>query len=177
MELKEKQLDTTEIYAGKILNLRRDRILLPGGSEADREIVEHSGGVAVVAVAPGGEIVLVKQYRTPAEEILLELPAGKLEVGEDPVDCAKRELREETGYRAGSFNKICSFYTSPGYSDEIIHLYRAEDCRPGSMELEENEFLEVVLLDPAEIPEIISGGRVCDSKTIIGLLAFCRGDL
>lgn len=177
MDLEEKFLQSIEIYSGSILNLHRARVELPNGREAEREIVEHSGGVAVVAGTPDGEIVLVKQFRSPAGEVLLELPAGKLEDGEEPMACAARELKEETGFYGGNFVRICSFYTSPGYSDEVIYLYRAEGCSSGSAELEENEFLEVVLVDPEDIVEIIREGQVRDSKTIIGLLAYLRGDL
>lgn len=118
MEQKEVTVNTNKIFEGKIINLRVDEVKLPNGKVTTREIVEHPGGVSIVAVNEEGKILLVKQYRKPAEESLLEIPAGKLEKGEDPLICAKRELLEETGYEASFIKHLITFYTTPGFSNE-----------------------------------------------------------
>lgn len=168
--MKEKTITTKEIYQGKILNLRIDTVLLPNGREARREVVEHPGAVAVVARNDAGEVILVKQYRYPVKEILWEIPAGKLEKGEDPLLCAKRELAEETGLAADTWRHLGTFYTTPGFSDEIMYLYLAEDIKEESSQPDDDEFIETEKFTPKEIKEMIAGGGIKDAKTLVGLL-------
>ena len=177
IKFKEKTITSENIYKGKILNLRVDEIELPDGRNSVREIVEHSGGVTIIAITDDNEILLVKQYRKPAEDVLLEIPAGKLEDGEVPLSCAKRELVEETGYQTNEINKLFSFYTSPGYSNEIIHIFIARGLTFIGQNPDNDEFIEVVKIKKQEIMELINNGKIKDSKTIIGLLRFLRGDI
>lgn len=176
MDLKEDTLNKNMIFEGNILNLRIDDVSLPDGNKSKREIIEHSGGVTILPVTDDGRIIMVKQYRKPVEEVLLELPAGKLENNEEPVHCAKRELWEETGYRANDVSHICSFYTSPGYSDELLHLYSAKNLYKAKKEkTEPGEFVEMCYIKKDEIIKKILNGEIKDSKTIIGLLAHLEG--
>ncbi|MCF8011579.1 MAG: NUDIX hydrolase [Clostridiales bacterium] len=170
-ELKEKKLFSETIYEGKILNLKVDTVELPNGNISKREIVEYSGAVAVVAHTRDNQILLIHQYRYPAGEQLLEIPAGKLEPGEEPLHCAKRELREETGAEAEVWQKLFSFYSTPGFSTEKMHLFLASELQIKEQDLDEDEFVEVekVLLD--EVIQKIKEGKICDSKSIAGILA------
>lgn len=164
------------IYQGKILNLKKYKVKLPDGSNSMREIVEHSGGVSIVPITEQNEIIMVKQYRKAPEEILLELPAGKLEPDEKPEVCAKRELLEETGYKVENMKKLFSFYTTPGYSNELLHLFQGKVTKFKKKELDADEFIEITKIKPAEIMNLIFQGKIKDSKTIIGLLYILRGD-
>lgn len=172
-ELKEKTISSEKIYEGAVLNLRRDKVVLPDKNNSYREVVEHNGGVTILALNQVGKILMVKQYRKAVDNVLLELPAGKLEKGEERAKCAKRELWEETGYRAGKITKIFNFYTSPGYSSEKLNLYLAEDLKydPGDA-LDPGEFIENAVLEPSEIMTNIMNGKIIDAKTIIGLLYY-----
>ncbi|MFW6381065.1 MAG: NUDIX hydrolase [Bacillota bacterium] len=174
-DLDERTVATETIYQGNILTLRKDRVKLPDGNFSQREIVEHSGGVAILAVTPENRVVMVEQYRKPAETTLLEVPAGKLEPDESPENSALRELREETGYRAGDLKKLVSFYTSPGYSDEVLHLYQATDLQQVGRRPDPGEFLRVKELKAEQISAFMKNGRIGDSKTVIALLWFLRG--
>jgi ADP-ribose pyrophosphatase len=172
LKLEEKTIESREIYDGKILSLRVDTVRLPDGSESKREIVEHSGGVAVVAITESNEILMVRQYRKAMEKNLLELPAGKLEVGEDPIECAKRELEEETGYRANSIREISGFYTAPGFCSEKVYVYLAKELEFIGARLDDGEFLEVEKYKLSEVEELL--GQLEDAKSIIGLLYAIR---
>ena len=141
MELTEKTLTREYIYRGKILNLRRDTAELPNGETAAREVVEHHGGVTIAAVTEDDELLFVRQFRYPQGELLLELPAGKLEAGEDPLSAAVRELREETGAEAARVYSLGWFYVSPGYTTERLYLYAAEGLTFHSQSLDADEFL------------------------------------
>jgi ADP-ribose pyrophosphatase len=165
--MNEKTVERKLVYEGRIINLRVDKVLLPNGREALREIVEHPGAVAVIPVLPDGRIVLVRQFRKPVEEALLEIPAGKLEKEENPETCAMRELEEETGFRAGKLEKIFKFFPSPGFSDECIHLFKAAELQKGKMNPEHDELIETVILTPSEIVKLIEEGKIKDGKTII----------
>lgn len=167
--LTETFISTERIYEGRIINLRRDKVRLPNGKEASREVVEHPGAVAVVPVLPDGRIILVRQFRHPVGQILLEIPAGKLDAGEDPDDCALRELEEETGHRAGRLERKASVFTGPGFTDEVIHIYIAEDLRKTALNPDEDEFLEVDAYAPEDIRQMIRDGLIRDSKTLAGL--------
>lgn len=162
----EKTIKTTRIFSGKILNLRVDEVRLQNGRTSTREIVEHPGAVAILPVLKDGSVLLVKQYRKPIEEYLLEVPAGKLEVGEELLECAKRELEEETGYSAKDWKYLGYIYTTPGFSNEKIHLYLAENLEKTTQNTDEDEFIEVVKLPEKKVIEMISKGEITDSKTI-----------
>ena len=167
--MEEKTIKSRQIYEGKIINLRVDEVILPNGQKASREIIEHPGAVAAIPLLPGGKIILIKQFRKPVEEVIYEIPAGKLESGEGPEQCMERELEEETGYRAGKLRKLLSYYPSPGFSSELIHLFLATDLEKKKQNLEEDEFLEMVILEFDESLRMIEKGKIRDGKTIIGL--------
>lgn len=165
-------LNSEKIFEGKILKLRIDTVELPNKKYKKREIIEHNGAVAILAVTDKNEIILVKQFRKAAEDFLLELPAGKIENNEKSIDCAKRELKEETGFEAKNFEKICYFYTSPGFCTEKIYLYKATDLMETGAEPDEDEFIELLFVNLDEAKEMIKSGKIIDSKTIIGILSY-----
>lgn len=167
-DYEEKTLREHLVYDGKILRLYSDEILLPNGKPAKREYVRHSGGVGVVAEYQG-KLLFVRQYRYAYRESILEIPAGKLERGEDPAICGKRELSEETGFDCGRMTKIGTFYPSPGYTDEKIYLYLAEDLRPGQVHPDDGEFLNVIQLSLEQVREMLESGAIRDMKTVLGL--------
>jgi len=169
--LTEKRLDSRMVYRGKILNLRVDTVLLPDGRTGTREVVEYAGAVAVVALNEQKEVFLVRQYRYPVERELLEIPAGKIEKGEDPLQCAKRELAEETGLRAERWQQLCSFYSTPGFTSEKMHLFLARDLHLERQHLDEDEFVQVVKVPLDEALAMIWRGDICDAKSTAGLLA------
>ncbi len=171
----EKTIKREFVYTGRIINLRLDKVVLPDGRETLREIVEHPGAVAVVPVLSDGRVILVKQFRKPVEEVLLEIPAGKLEKGEDAESCVLRELEEETGFRAGEISKILEYFPSPGFSNECIHLFEAGELHEGKKNLQQDELIETVFLSVPEILKLIKSGEIKDSKTIIGMLIVVRG--
>lgn len=167
----ERTVKSDKLYQGKIINLRIDTVELPNQKYSKREIIEHSGGVAILAFHED-RILFVKQYRKAVEKILWELPAGKLEASEDPLDCAARELAEETGYEAGRLEYLFSFYTSPGFSNELIHLYKADVLEFKGASPDEDEDIEVAGLTLEEALEMVKEGVILDAKTILGLLYF-----
>lgn len=170
MQFYENTIDSRLIYSGKILNLRLDKVKLPNGKTSSREIVEHPGAVAVVALNEKKEVLMVKQFRKPVEEELLEIPAGKLEKGERPEICAQRELMEETGFFAGSLRYITAFYTSPGFSSEKMYLYLARDLENKKKLADEDEFIELKVIPIEQALKKIYHGEIKDAKTISGLL-------
>jgi ADP-ribose pyrophosphatase len=158
------------IYSGKVFNIKVDQIEYNTGNKAIREVAEHPGGAVVVPVTNDGKIVMVTQHRFPVNEILLELPAGKLSIGEDPKLCAARELEEETGYKSDNVNELGSIYTTPGYSSEKLWIYLAKDLKSGNHNREEGEFgMEVFELTLKEVEEKIDNGEIVDGKTICGI--------
>lgn len=167
-------LKSEKIFEGKILKLRIDTVELPNKKYKKREIVEHNGAVAILAITNKNEIILVKQFRKAAEDFLLELPAGKIENNEKSIECAKRELKEETGFEAEKLEKICEFYTSPGFCTEKIHLYKATDLIETGIEPDEDEFIELLFVSLTEAKEMIKTGKIIDSKTIIGILSYLQ---
>lgn len=167
--LNEKTLSSKKIYEGKIINVRLDRVHLPDGKEGCREVVELGGAVAIVPVC-GEEVYFVKQYRTPVEKVLLEIPAGRLEPGEKPEECAHRELAEEIGFGPSRLQQLAFFYSSPGFSDETLHLYLAQGLIYRPVPKEEGEFLQVERMLFSEAMAKISRGEIEDGKTITGLL-------
>ncbi len=174
--MEEKTVNSKFIHRGRILTLRVDEVILPNGKKAAREIVENPGAVAAVPILSDGKVILVRQFRKPVEEVIYEIPAGKLEPGEDPRRCMERELEEEIGYRAGKLEKLTSCYPSPGFSDEIMHIFLATDLEKTEQKLEEDEVLEAVTLEFEEALRMIEEGTIKDSKTIIGLLLIQKRD-
>ena len=168
MKLMEKQLKKNYIYNGKILNLRCDDVLLPNGAEVKREIIEHSGGSAVLLVNEKDEILFVKQFRYAYNEEVLEIPAGKLNKNEKPIDAAVRELKEETGFVANVIN-YGIIYPSPGYTNEKIYLFFAENYKIEENNLDEDEFLNLEFIPINEAKLMINNGEIKDSKTIIAI--------
>ncbi|WP_352404845.1 NUDIX hydrolase [Sporanaerobacter acetigenes] len=170
MDFEEKTMKTEKIYEGKMLNLRIDTVELPDKKYSKREIVEHPGAVAIVALTNQDEIVLVKQYRKAVERELLEIPAGKLEIGEEPKETAIRELKEETGYTSNKLEYLLEFYTSPGFSNEKIYLFLANELIEGQAEPEKDEYIELVKVKLEDLIDMIDKGEIIDSKTIIGAM-------
>lgn len=169
--LDEETLSTQPIFDGKIIKLQVDTVRLPDGNTATREVVKHPGAVAVLALN-GGKMLAVEQYRQPMGRTEVEIPAGKLDPGEDPLVAAQRELQEETGCFGGDLRHLRSFYTSPGFADELIHLYVTENAQKGEMALDEDEFLEVSELTLEEAFQYIEDGRIADAKTILAVYAW-----
>lgn len=158
------------LFEGRVLNLYKDLIQYDEGQTDIREVVEHYGGSAVLAVIDNS-LILVKQYRHPLKNFVYELPAGKLNLDEDPLGCAKRELKEETGYTATNWEKIISFHTTPGYSSEKLNIYLATNLTKGEQELELGERnLQVVTVGFIDALKMIKNEEITDSKTIIGIL-------
>lgn len=159
------------VYEGRLVNLRVDTVRLENGRLTEREIVEHPGAVAVVALDEDDNILLVRQFRKPAERELLEIPAGTLEAGEEPIACARRELREETGYRAECLVQVGSLYSSPGFCTEYVRLFLATGLQRGRPAPEGDEAIETIKVPLSDIPAMVSRGEICDGKTIAGLLS------
>ena len=170
MDFTETTLESRSIFEGKVIKVRVDRVRLYGGQESEREIVEHVGAVAVVPVDENGMVYLVRQYRKPLEKMLLEIPAGKLEQGEDPLECARRELTEEIGFYPGTICKLTFYYSSPGFCNEGIHLYLATNLIRQDTPGEEGEFLEVLRMPMADALAMVMSQDIEDGKTIAGLL-------
>lgn len=171
-KFEEKTIHSTEIFKGKVVHLKVDDVLLPNGKQAKREIIKHPGAVAIIPITKDGKLVLVEQYRKALERSIIEIPAGKLEPGEDPALCARRELEEETGYGAGELTYIQSFATSPGFADEIIHLYVAKDLYKieEKRELDEDEFVSLIEVTIEEAEEMVKNKQIYDAKTAFSLL-------
>lgn len=164
--LTEKKKGSTEIFKGKIVHLLVDKVGLPNGNEATREVVRHPGAVAIIAVNEQGEMLLVRQYRYPLDKIIYEIPAGKLELGEHPNDSAIRELEEETGHRCRRMEQVASFYSSPGFSDELLNIYFTDTLTDGSQHLDDDEFLEVYAVGLDEAVQMVRDHRIADAKTV-----------
>ncbi|MEQ8201721.1 MAG: NUDIX hydrolase [Syntrophomonadaceae bacterium] len=169
MDLEEKTLHSREIFAGRIVRLRVDTVELPDGKHSTREVVEHAGAVAIVALDKAGQVVLVKQYRQPVERVLLEIPAGTLENGEDPLDCARRELEEETGLVAADWEKILTYFSAPGFTNECLHIFMATGLTDGTAKPDYDEFMETVRVPLSEAYQHIFTGQIADGKSIIGI--------
>ena len=170
MAFTEKTLETEQVFKGRVLDVQRLTVELDSGDSGTREIVYHGGGVCVLARTADNKLLFVRQFRKAAEKELLEIPAGKLEKGEDPEKCGLRELEEETGYSCRIFKKLTHFYPTPGYSSEIIHIYFADVLVKGKQHLDEDEFLSVESYTLAEAEEMIKNGEITDGKTIIAIL-------
>ena len=170
MIFEEKTIKKETIYEGKIPNLRCDIVQAVGG-EATREVIEHNGAVAMVALTADGKVIMEKQYRYPMRKVILEIPAGKIDKGEtDPDEAAVRELKEETGYTAGRMEKLGKIYPSVGYSEEGINLYLCRDLVPGETDMDEDEAIEIEEYDFDEACRMAESGEIRDAKTVCALL-------
>lgn len=167
MNFEEKTIEKESIYQGRIIDVEKHLVSLPNGETALREVVKHNGAVAVCAVTPEGKVILVKQFRKPLEHTLVEIPAGKLEPGEDRVSAAMRELEEETGYRARSLQHIGDVYGTPGFSNELISIYFTDDIEKGEMNLDEDEFVEPILYSLSDVENAVKNREINDAKTLI----------
>lgn len=165
--LKEKTLHSEKLFSGRIIDLYLEDVELPNGKTSKREIIKHPGAVAVIAFTEENKMVMVRQYRKAMERVLVEIPAGKLEIGEEPVVTAKRELEEETGYTCDDLEPLISFYTSPGFADELVHLYVAKGLRADTEEhhLDEDEFVDLLEVTLEEALELIEKKEIYDAKT------------
>ena len=168
--LTEKFLESKVVYDGNLLTVYCDKVQLPNGKEAKREFILHPGAVAVVPVTPAGNIVLVRQYRYAVGKVMLEIPAGKLDKGEHPDDCVRRELEEETGYVAHTIKRLSSIYTTPGFTNEVIHLYIADNLTLAKQHPDEDEFLDVEEYTKEQIRIMINDGTINDAKSMLALL-------
>jgi len=166
----ERVTSSRRIHDGRIVSLREDRATLADGRTVLREVVEHAEVAAIVPLDTEGKVILVRQYRLPAREALLEIPAGGAEDGETIEDTAQRELREETGYRAGRLERLCGFFVSPGYCTEFIHVFLASDLVKDPIDGDPDEVIAVVRMPLANIAHLIDTGEIRDGKSIIGLL-------
>lgn len=173
MNLIETTIKKETKYEGRIVNIRDDAVKLPDGRSAMREVCEHPGGVAIVALFPDDTILMVRQYRYSTGQEMLEIPAGKLEKGEDPLQCGMRELAEETGYTAEKTTSLGYIYPSPGFLNEIIHLYLAEELYPKNLKCDEDEFLEVERYALSEVLRLIMENKITDAKTIAAVMKTC----
>jgi ADP-ribose pyrophosphatase len=162
---------TKNIYTGKVVILNIDTVTLPNGATVDLETIRHPGAAAVVPVKDDGTVVLIRQFRHAAGGFIYEIPAGKLQPREDPLHCAARELEEEVGYRASSFELLSSIFTAPGFADEVIHVYKATGLTTGRQQLDPDEVLDIIEMPIAEAVNKIEDGTIRDAKTIVGLQA------
>lgn len=174
MDLFEEKISAKLIHNGDFLVLNKDTVLLPDGKTSTREFVIHPGASCIVAVDEDDNILMVKQYRYPISKIMYEVPAGKLDFGEDPINCAKRELEEETGYKANNFDLIGSLYPAPAYSNEIIYIYLATELIKTNMNLDEDEFLVCEKIKINKVLEMIMSGQITDAKTQIAVLKYLQ---
>ena len=170
MVFEEKTLKSDIIYKGKILNLRRDIVEAVNGNTAEREIIEHDGGVTVAAITDENKMVMVRQFRNAPGRVILEAPAGKREKGEEPIETVARELKEETGYTASEIIFLTKFYSSIGYSEEMIYLYLCRGLTPGETDFDDNESLDIIEYDLNELFDMVVSGEIEDAKTIIAIL-------
>ncbi|MBO5454024.1 MAG: NUDIX hydrolase [Clostridia bacterium] len=170
MELKETVISGEYIYKGAVINLKKETVALPDGNTALREVVEHPGGVCIAAITENKELILVKQYRAGVKDVLLEIPAGKLEKGENIELCGRRELEEETGFCAETFIKAHEIFLSPAYTEEKIYLYVAKELYRGNPNPDEDEFIETVAVPIEELKKMVAENKITDAKTIIAVL-------
>lgn len=166
--LEEKTLHSEEIFSGKVISLYLEDVELPNGNHSKREIIKHPGAVAILAVTDDNKIVMVEQYRKALERTIVEIPAGKLEKGEEPALCARRELEEETGYVCESLELLTAFYTSPGFADEIVHVFLAKGLskKENPAALDEDEFVNLEELTLAEAIKYVKDQKIFDAKTV-----------
>lgn len=173
--LQERCTGSEEVFDGRVLHVKRDTVQLPNGNGAIREIIRHIGAVCVIPVTENGDVIVERQYRYPVDQVILEIPAGKLDsAGENRLSAIQRELREETGYTADSWTEIGALYPAPAYSDEYITMYLAQKLHRGERHLDEDEFLDVYTVPLKELTEQVMDGRIADAKTQICILKAAR---
>jgi len=172
--VKETILKQEQIYKGRVVNFTLMDVELPDGKTARREIIKHPGAIAIVALDADQQVVLVRQYRTAADRILIEIPAGTLDPDEAPRVCAERELQEEAGYFPGKLEPLGGIFVAPGYTTEYIHLFLATDLRESRLEADDDEFIEVMRVPMAQALRMIESGEICDGKSVTGLLRVAR---
>ena len=169
MTFEEKTLKSEKIYKGAIINLRRDKVTVQGGTSY-REIIEHNGGAVIAALTEDKKLVMVRQYRKPADKVMLEVPAGKIDPGEKPLEAAVRELKEETGYTAEKVEFLTQFYPSVGYSEEMLYLYLCTGLTPGETNFDENEAIDIEEVELDRLFKMTMSGEIDDAKTLIAIL-------
>ncbi|MCX7843202.1 MAG: NUDIX hydrolase [Clostridia bacterium] len=170
MNYEEKTISKRKVFNGAVIDVEVHEVILPNGKTAKRDIVLHPGGAFVIPINENGEVYMVRQFRKPLEAFSLELPAGKLDQGEDPAECAKRELREETGLRAAQIRHVLSFNTTPGFCNELLHMYVATGLEEGESCTDEDEFLSTEKYKVDELLAMVLKGEITDAKSIIGIL-------
>jgi ADP-ribose pyrophosphatase len=168
--MEEKLIESKTVFQGRAVSLRIDRIRKKSGTETIREIVWHPDCIAVVVLDGQGNVILERQFRRPAGKVLLEIPAGGIEEGEQPEDAVWRELQEEIGYLPGKVNRLGGFYSSPGYCTEYLYLYLAEELQPSRLIADDTDEIEIVRVPLGEIKDRIERGEICDAKSVAGLL-------
>jgi ADP-ribose pyrophosphatase len=166
--LKETRIGGELAYDGSFLKVTRDSVSLPDGAHTHREFIRHPGAVVILPLFDDGSVLLERQFRYPLDQVFIEYPAGKIDPGEDPLECAKRELQEETGYTASDWQFVCTIHNAIAYSDEHLDLYLARGLVPGEAKLDDGEFLETFRAGVPEMLEMIRNGQVTDVKTVIG---------
>ena len=171
--LVEETITSEELFKGRIISVRRDTVRLPNGHTSTREVVHHNGGAGIVALNDKGEVALVRQFRYAVGQVLYEIPAGKIEPGEPPIETARRELGEEAGLTADSLTEFGQIIPTCGYCDEIIYLFLATGLHETHQNLDEDEFVEPLWLPLAEAKQMVLNGEITDSKTVVGLLRAC----
>lgn len=176
VNLDEKCISSKVGFTGKLLKLRVDTVMLPNGRESTREVIKHPGAVGILPVLENGSMVFVKQYRYPVGTVLYEIPAGKLELGENPDECAPRELSEETGYIAKEWKHLTSIVTTPGFTDEIIHMYLAKGLTKAEQHTDEDEFIDVAIFSPEQVKKMVLEKDIFDAKTLSALLLYYLSD-
>jgi ADP-ribose pyrophosphatase len=173
-DIRERLIASEPVFAGTLLSVRVDEVALPEGARTRREVVVHPGAVAIVPMLGDGKVVMIRQYRHAAGRVLYELPAGTLRPGEAPLDCARRELAEETGYEAGEMRPLFSVYLSPGYSTECIHLFFASQLKPRARAADADEHVEPVAVPLEDAVGMVGRGEVQNAAAVCGLLAAAR---
>ena len=168
-DLAERRLASEEVYSGRLLKVRRDRVRLPDGTESAREYIRHPGAVAIVPLFEDGRVLLERQFRYPLERVFVEIPAGKLEPGEDHLETARRELLEETGYTAEDWRHLATLYPSVGYSNERVELFLARGLKHEGHPGEDGEFIECVRIGLDEALQMVGHGEITEAKTILGI--------
>lgn len=169
MKLFEKTLSEEYKYRGRIINLKIQHVELPNGRVSSREIIEHPGAVAIIPFLDENTIILVEQFRKALDQVILEIPAGKIDKGENPEACGIRELEEETGYKANEFEYLGKIATTPGFTDEVIYIYKADNLYKGEINMDEDEFINLKTYKIEEIKDMVKKGQIIDGKTIAAL--------
>ena len=165
---RERVIESQHVYRGRAIHIRVDSVGKPNGKKTTREVVEHVDCIVILPIDSKGNILLVRQFRHAVEKELLELPAGSIDPGETPEQAASRELREETGYKPGKLENLGGFYAAPGYCTEYLHFFRATQLQRSPLTAEDTDEIEVVPVSPADVPGLITSGRICDAKTMAG---------